>query len=246
MQEQQTPVVPNMPISEAPKNNNKTLVIVLIILIVAIIVAAIAAVVIIVNVNKEVQGNPVSKTEDETTQEIKETEEETETKPAGGTEETEEKEEVEETLDAKRLVISRRDTAREDDLARFLTAINNYQTNNNGKTPFSDGAVDKNFIKRYIDPDAVTDDGMNVTKCGNEFKDPNDKCYNFTKPEVLKANKKNALNGVKAVNNKVYVFINARCGDGDGELIQGTGLSQIAIMYKLEKDDKTIACYDNY
>ena len=33
---------------------------------------------------------------------------------------------------------SQRNTQREDDISRFLTAANDYQTNNNGKTPFVD------------------------------------------------------------------------------------------------------------
>ncbi|MBO4855263.1 hypothetical protein J5500_02560 [Candidatus Saccharibacteria bacterium] len=233
MQDQQTPMAP---ISEPSKDSNKNLVVILVILIVAILIAAIVAVVVVINVNKEVKGKEVSQTEEtKTAEEKKEPEKETEEEP-----------EEEKTPDLDKLAKSRRDTQREDDIARVLTAVNNYQANNNGKIPFTEGGINPNFIKRYIDNDVVTNDGMTVTKCGDEFKDPNGKCYNFAKPEQLKANKKDALKGVTTVNNKIYVFIQARCGDGDGELIYSTSARDVALMYKMEIDEKSIACNDNY
>ena len=46
---------------------------------------------------------------------------------------------------------SQKNTSRKSDLERIVAAINSYQSNNNGKTPFDDGKVDSNFVKRYID-----------------------------------------------------------------------------------------------
>ena len=235
MQDQQQ--MPVMPVNKAPKDSNKSLVVILIVLIVAIIIAAIVAVIVIINVNKEVRGNEVSQTKDAV-------EAEDDKEPKSEPEPTEKPEEEKKT-DPNVLIIRRRDAQREDDLARMITASNMYQANNNGKLPFSDGEINKNFIKRYIDSKVETTDGLNVTKCGDEFKDPNGKCYSFAKPVMLKSNKKDALKGVTAVNNKFYVFIQAICGD-NGEVEYRNGTRIFAIMYKLEMDKETIACNDNY
>ena len=75
---------------------------------------------------------------------------------------------------------SQRNTQREDDLSRLLTAANDYQTNNNGKTPFKiDGTtakVDTKFVKRYVDEaySATTDkrpqfQEMISDSCNKEF-----------------------------------------------------------------------------
>ena len=51
---------------------------------------------------------------------------------------------------------SQRNTQRADDMSRILTAVNSYQSNNNGKTPFTKGnnnnyTVAPTFVVRYID-----------------------------------------------------------------------------------------------
>ena len=61
---------------------------------------------------------------------------------------------------------SQRDTQRRDDMARVATAINQYQTNNNGRVPMAMATVPTgaDFINRYL--------GGN-----NEFRDPDGTDY---------------------------------------------------------------------
>ena len=50
---------------------------------------------------------------------------------------------------------TQRNTQRRDDVARFMTAFQKYQTNNRGKIPFRWGSVDSRFFSRYIDSEIV-------------------------------------------------------------------------------------------
>ena len=74
---------------------------------------------------------------------------------------------------------SQRNTQREDDLARVLTAANSYQTNNNGKTPWSNNTTDKNFVKRYIDNTCTPTSSSKYTcsESSNQFRDPDGTIY---------------------------------------------------------------------
>ena len=89
---------------------------------------------------------------------------------------------------------SQRNTQREDDLARVLTGVNNYQTNNNGKVSFrmasSGSGVDNsqlgNFVNRYIDSNCTAATNVKTDQLGvsfncsdgsNEFRDPQGEEY---------------------------------------------------------------------
>ncbi len=157
---------------------------------------------------------------------------------------------------------SQRNTQRENDIARFLTAINDYQTNNSGRTPFSastsgEGAsavtttsLDANFIKRYIDQ-GITYDTTNGVSCTAEscpqFTDPDGELYDF-----VISQSSDTSSGAQNfpgydntdVDHHVYVIINATCGQSEGTYLQGTGNRQIALFYSLEGGSST--CNDNH
>ena len=149
---------------------------------------------------------------------------------------------------------SQRNTQREDDFARVLTAVNSFQTNNSGKVPFtfttstgptgstSTGSVDKNFVKRYVDEKCNTTDGVTYTNCGGQFTDPDGTIYILQAKEKLTANKDN-LGLPTTVNNIIYAYVNASCGDSEGTLKVGSGDRQVALVYV--EEGGAIYCNDN-
>lgn len=138
---------------------------------------------------------------------------------------------------------SQRNTQREDDLARVLTAVNDYQTNNSGKTPFEDDNVNPNFLKRYVDEE-VKIQNSKVTACGDQFKDPDGECYQIEWRGTATANQKGVSTGLTSFNHTFYAYNNATCGDLEGTYDAGTGKRQVAIFFV--EEGGAIACNDNH
>ena len=151
---------------------------------------------------------------------------------------------------------SQRNTQREDDLSRILTAANDYQSNNNGKSPWDGGATNSNFVKRYVDDTCNTGvtDGTQYTCTGDQFRDPDGENYamigagradgasvsNFAaKTEGAAGWTMNET----AFNHTFYAVTYASCGD-EGEAITGTGNRQYAVYYVMEGG--AISCNDNH
>ena len=139
---------------------------------------------------------------------------------------------------------SQRNTQREDDLARIITAVNNYQSNNQGKVPFKDGATAADlakFVSRYVDSTCVLDG--TAIKCddnSNEFRDPQGDTYKIE-------SKGKATDGTDVSGSMqektFYGYYNATCGD-EGIVKAGTGDRDVAVFMKLEGG--AIACNDNH
>ncbi len=157
---------------------------------------------------------------------------------------------------------SQRNTQREDDLARILTAVNNYQTNNNGKVPFGDATTHTNakladFVTRYVDKECKTqadkNGGVTFSSCSNEFKDPQGDVYFIVNKGKITAKVDNVDAGKDAQNNATtsggmqergfYGYANATCGD-EAVAELGTGERDVAVFMKLEGG--AIACNDNH
>lgn len=140
---------------------------------------------------------------------------------------------------------SQRNTQREDDLARVLTAVNDYQTNNSGKTPFEDGGVNENFLKRYVDEETVYNSAnQTVTACGDQFKDPDGECYQIEVRGTGQASEVGKETGLTEFDHTFYVYTNAGCGDLEGTYDVGTGKRQVAIFFVTEGG--AVACNDNH
>ena len=152
---------------------------------------------------------------------------------------------------------SQRNTQREDDIARFLTAVNDYQTNNSGKTPFGTSTGTNSvateytqFVKRYIDEN-VTEAKNGSTKCSGtcpQFTDPDGTIYGWT-VDVAAANKtdepiKSDYGKDNKVDHMVHVYVNAGCGSTEGTYTTGTGDRQIAMYYV--EEGGAIICNDNH
>ena len=139
---------------------------------------------------------------------------------------------------------SQRNTQREDDLARVLTAVNDYQTNNSGKTPFEDNNVNPNFLKRYVDEETVYDATKPITTCGDQFKDPDGECYQIKWKGSGQKGEVNKETGLTAFDHTFYVYTNAGCGDLEGTYNVGTGKRQVAIFFV--EEGGAVACNDNH
>ena len=142
---------------------------------------------------------------------------------------------------------SQRNTQREDDFARVLTAVNSFQTNNSGKVPFtftgSTGKVDQNFVKRYVDEKCNTTDGVTYTNCSGQFTDPDGTIYMLQAKEKLTADKSN-LNLPTSVDHTFYAYVNASCGDLEGTLKVSTDDRKVALVYV--EEGGAIYCTDNH
>ena len=124
---------------------------------------------------------------------------------------------------------SQRDTQRRNDLGRAVTAIQNYQTNNNHKIP-AVNKMNSDFLSSYL------------TMSGNEsFTDPSGTDYKFYQTNGTSQGytvcDKNLTNcGFTAptefVSGRIYAFSNATCS---GETVKYVnGASQMAFVIKLE------------
>ena len=162
---------------------------------------------------------------------------------------------------------SQRNTQRSDDLSRFLTAANSFQSNNNGKTPFKKGEggskyVDDNFVTRYIDSsckkDSTDNTGVSYTCTdGSEFTDPDGNVYKMKYMGDVTADTVNVASVTtgtgtnqtttnltwESSDHTILVYTNASCGD-EGTAVKGTGERQYAMFYVLEGG--AVACNDNH
>ncbi|MBR3323201.1 type II secretion system protein [Candidatus Saccharibacteria bacterium] len=158
---------------------------------------------------------------------------------------------------------SQRNTQREDDLSRILTAANDYQTNNNGKSPWDSGETNKNFVKRYIDSTCkLTNSSTGTYTCdGDQFRDPDGTEYKMLYSGKVGGTVNNGFKfdttgeGESSQENKGLAVLsaefdhtfravtNASCGD-EGQAVQGTGNRQYAVYYVLEGN--SISCNDNH
>lgn len=130
---------------------------------------------------------------------------------------------------------SQRDTQRRDDMARFLSQVNQYQANQAGKVPVSisngSATFDSGFITNYLQAG------------GDTFSDPSTgEVYTIDGTIVNCADQNNSCNGSTdvgdlATNDKdnrgiIHVYYNAKC-DGENP-IYINGDRKIAIRIKLE------------
>ena len=163
------------------------------------------------------------------------------------------KEKEEKDTDNSEKGIMKRDNQREDDVARILTAVNDYQTNNSGATPFGK-AYDKTklglFVYRYIE-NKIDNSGAasgQSFKCKqsecDEFSDPDGTVYGFTVDVAKSGSQDEKIKySTDKMDHIMHVYVNAGCGSKDGTYDSGTGERQIAIFYIGENE---IICYDNH
>ncbi len=146
---------------------------------------------------------------------------------------------------------SQRNTRRRQDMARILSAFNDYQSNNNGQMPDNTTTTSPNtklteFAKRYIAANATgTYPTSNTTACsaalGDQFCDPDGTSYIFSYKGAA-SGEQDAVDGTSALNHTIYYWQDAKCG-AEGKTADGNGNREIAIFYVLEGG--SIYCGDN-
>ena len=149
--------------------------------------------------------------------------------------------------------VAKRNMLRANGLSSMLTAVNDYQANNNGKTPFGTSsaiATDyTKFVVRYVDS------GVAEAKFGQSSCASGKKCVDFTDPDgtiiSLKAYKQADINSVLSkvisngvVDHTIYVAVKAACSSDSKSSVAGSGDRQIAMFYMGE--NKTMYCNDNH
>lgn len=128
-----------------------------------------------------------------------------------------------------------RNTQREDDLARVLTAVTDFQSNNSGRLPFTQKSgttweVDQNFVTRYIDDTCENTGG--VYECeADQFRDPDGTEYSFAAGTV---ETDMSVKELEEFDHKMYYVVGYMCGTNEGTVIKGSGDRQVAIFMVLE------------
>lgn len=126
-------------------------------------------------------------------------------------------------------------------MARLATAINQYQTNNNGKVP-SASTIGPNDGTGGSDPDAMPACGStcndatklivtylnSVNSNSNEFLDPDGAAYGITVEALTSGQERSPAN----FDHIAYVYTNAEC---DGEkAVYSSNRRDYAIVYRME------------
>ena len=117
---------------------------------------------------------------------------------------------------------SQRDTQRKQDLARVITQVNSYQSNNRGSVP-ADAALGT-FQSSYLQAG------------GDQFKDPNGTPY------TIKALASNSTVTGTAGDGNIYYTSGVKCGD-DGAVVTGQGANKVVARMLLEGGG--VACDGN-
>lgn len=126
-----------------------------------------------------------------------------------------------------------RDTQRRDDMARFLSQINQYQANNNGKVPSNYSTFIKNYLK-------AGGDTFEDPSTGSTYKIYGDTSNDGSNAGTVVTCDSSTCNGEDDVNSVgestergiIYVYTNATCEGENPKYIQGD--RKIAIRIKLE------------
>ena len=139
---------------------------------------------------------------------------------------------------------AQRNTQREDALARILTSVTDYQSNNSGRLPFDSSTTIDSFVKRYIDDGCVVT-STPYTGCGDQFTDPDGTIYSFSAKAPTLSDTADVSAGLTGTTNDhvIYYVLNAKCGELEGMVRKGTGTRQVALLMMMEGG--AITCNDN-
>ena len=132
---------------------------------------------------------------------------------------------------------SQRNTQRKDDLARFITAITEYKSNNGNQSPFKSKTTTNDLVNRYI-----KGDGGDA-----QFRDPDGSDYVFADGGVAASDKTSDTGtGLDAskVTHQIWVKRNAGCGTTENTYRYSAGASDVALFYVAE--GRQVLCNDNH
>ena len=150
---------------------------------------------------------------------------------------------------------SQRNTRRRSDMARVLSQLNEYQSNNNGRMP--NGTTELNsFIQKYMGANQTYN--QTGTCDGDQFCDPDGEPYKLTQhsfasddhgPGGASTNFYDGRSGrdfssSEGMTHEVHYWPGASCGDTEDTVKKGNGVNDVAIAYYLEGG--AIYCGDNH
>lgn len=159
---------------------------------------------------------------------------------------------------------SQRNTRRRQDMARILSAVNDYQANNNNQTPSASSRQDKDFVIKYVDDTCSLANGgkpihaddfsktYSYNCTGDKFKDPDGSVYTITLDHYTENT--GASIGYTGwggnspedwqKEHRIHLVSRAKCtGDEASPTVKAKGESDVAIVYVLEGG--AIYCGDN-
>lgn len=118
---------------------------------------------------------------------------------------------------------SQRDTQRNNDISRMMTAVTQYQANNRGALPANQAAWDDNKA------DSSSFKNVYLKAGGDTFADPDGTEYKI----VLKGNAgSNSAGPTVFTDHQIWIYTKAKC---EGEKpVSSSGANQIAVLYKRE------------
>ncbi len=125
---------------------------------------------------------------------------------------------------------SQRDTQRRDDMARFMSQLNQYQANNQGNVPTATAAGYNTFIANYLQ---VRTDATQANTAQDNFVDPSGANYTVESVTVCTSGacaQASAADDYK--DGKIRVYTNAKCNGETPAYLKGD--RKVAITYKLE------------
>ncbi|MDO4730379.1 MAG: type II secretion system protein [Candidatus Saccharibacteria bacterium] len=147
---------------------------------------------------------------------------------------------------------SQRNTRRRQDMARILSAFNDYQTNNNGKMPKTNAEITR-FVQSYVGAKTQEADqiGNSNPACdGEQFCDPDGTPYSIVEWKYGPSTGStttvygvNAVFGKAGAEHEIKYYINAKCSEEENTIEGGHGEREIAILYMLEGN--SVYCGDN-
>lgn len=151
---------------------------------------------------------------------------------------------------------SQRNTQRQNDIARFVTAVNDFKVNNGNQTPFqkttknkalgstatdlingvSGKAFGTQFVQKYI---------MGGSTDAGKFTDPNGTEYSFLIQDHASTGNKTLTQKdtpnvstfgeiPKTINNIIYVYTHSSCSGSEGIITHKNGAGDYAMVYVLE------------
>ena len=132
---------------------------------------------------------------------------------------------------------SQRNTQRKDDLARMITAITEYKSNNSNKSPFESSATTQNLINKYI----------KGTGGDAQFMDPDGSAYTFKKLKDVtdkKAKNVTAVKDTSVVTHEILYVTHGGCGENENTYTYSAGDADIALFYVAEGNQ--VLCNDNH
>ena len=143
-----------------------------------------------------------------------------------------------------KVIIPSVDEKRAASLERFVDAAISFQSNNSGKTPWSSGVTQKNFVKNYISKTCTSETPDEIdTSCSDVFRDPYDDTPYYFKYETDLTGATGTTKLMLTKGTAIHVYTSAKCGEETGTLATTGGERQFALVFYR---DSGYICKDNY